>query len=240
MKAILTFCGLFIFVCLIAICDVEIAFSQIPSGWEFKDELISYMESPKDTIYIKDRKKLRRVRHRRCISNGVRFADSSLSVFIQISDKVFHSHHHKINLPLIDTNDHSVYWDGLVDGKNAYGIDFDDFDVKDVYGRDYIHEQPINDLANMNIVWNGVTLKIPKRAIENFYRIWLCDSHARPVEAFVTKDGKFLYIYIGGADGALSYAVKFVFDRNGYITRIVNQNECSDEFDFLDANASCD
>ncbi|MDP4230557.1 MAG: hypothetical protein Q8916_09170 [Bacteroidota bacterium] len=216
-------CGyLFSFVCFLATSDVPAAICQIRSGWEFKDELISCMESPKDTIYVQDRRKLRRVRHRHCVPNGVSFVDSSVSLSIQIWDKPFDSVHHSISWSANDTDG----WGGWIDGKQAYGIDLYD-STTGVSG--------IREIARMNIVWAGVKLKIPRKAIHNLYAAWLCDSLADQVEAYVTPDRKLLYIYVAGSDASGSYAVKFIFDRKGYITRIVTDAEDFASFDFLDA-----
>lgn len=219
----------FIFICIALACELRIASAQIPPGWLMKEELIGYMESPKDTIYIQDRKKLQRVRGRRCISHGVRFIDPTLSLSIQISEKRFDPLHHIIHYP---GKDSLSDWDGMVDGKPSYGIDVYDHTVQGVGG--------LREISQMKIIWNGEKLKIPKSAIQNLYEAWLCSSHAPSVEAYVTNDNRLLYIYVSGSDAGESYAVKFIFDRKGFVTRIINRNECSDVYDFLDANDSCD
>lgn len=244
MKAILTFSRLGILVCIAVICGKGTAFAQLRSGWEkevdasFDEKLINHLQSVKDTVYIQDRKKLRRVRHRHCTSNGVRFADSSLSLFIEISQKPFDSLHHKFQRikdtskdTLSDTTvyrDSSESWYVLVDDAWTYGADFE-----------YASQEEIKEITKFKIIWNGVTLTIPRQAYHDLYNAWLCDSHAQPVEAYITKDSKLLYIYVSGSDASESYAVKFVFDRKGYVSRILSREwDCKDPFDFFDA--TCD
>ena len=95
------------------------------------------------------------------------------------------------------------------------------------------------EIKSIRIKWHNVELKIPKLAYQNLFSARLCSPHARPVEAYVTNDRKLLYIYVSSSDASESYAVKFVFNRTGYVTRIFNLTECADEYDFLDANATC-
>jgi hypothetical protein len=214
--------------------NIQFVYCQIKNDWSFKRELISYMQSPKDTIYIEDRKKLERIGVLKCNDSLVTFNDTTKSgrrIFISISNTKFIADKHSLHLS--DTvfkfihNEKRIDYlitRNLIDGRPSYGTD---------------GGYPNFEMNALKIKWNRNWLSIPDSAFQNLLETHLCLSYL-PVEAYITKNNKLLYIYIAASDGAGSYAVKFVFDRNKYLTRIVNRNECSDGFDFLDANASCD
>ncbi|MEP7127718.1 MAG: hypothetical protein ABI729_02570 [Chitinophagales bacterium] len=211
---------------LLTTLTAQTTFAQINDSWAFKNELISYMQTPGDTIYIQDRKKLEEIKEMTCADTTVTFNDMSKSgerIYITISKTKFISAKHTIEVP--DTvfkfihNEKRVDYlivKDLIDGRPAYGID---------------GNYPLFELNRLTIKWNGAWLTIPDSAFHNLYETHLCSA-----EAYLTNDNKLLYLYISASDGAGSYAVKLVFNRRQYLTRIVNRNEMTDGYDFLDAN----
>jgi hypothetical protein len=203
---------------------------QIKTGWFYKEELISYMESPKDTIYIQDRKALEKV-------VGVQGNDSIINVnyktnvneliLAKIETKRFIPSEHKVALP--DT----IY--KFINNKKRVGhlIIKDSIDNYPAYGINATY--PIREIKSLKINWGNTSLAIPKNAFHNLYEV-----HLSTTEIYITPDNSLLYIYISASDGAGGYAVKLIFNRSGYLSRIINRNECSDGFDFLDANANCE
>lgn len=216
---------------MIFLLTVQATFGQIRNSWTFKNELIGYMQTPKDTIYIQNRKKLEKIGGLKCNDttatfNGTTKTGDRISISIR-KNKFIASNH---TLDLADTvykfihNEKRVDYlisKDLIDGRRAFGID---------------GTYPKVELSEIKIKWNNQWLTIPDSAFHNLYETHLCPDHL-PVEAYVTKDNKFLYIYISASDGAGSYSVKLVFNRQKYLTRIVNRNEMTDGYDFLDATA---
>jgi hypothetical protein len=216
---------------IILLLSSKVTFGQISNSWTFKNELIGYMQTPKDTIYIQDRKKLKKIRGLKCTDTTATFkgfTNIGDKISISIHNKKFiHSNH---TLDLSDTvfkfmhNEKRVDYlitKDLIDGRVAFGID---------------GNYPNIELSDIKIQWNNIRLTIPDSAFHNLYETHLCLEHL-PVEAYVTKDKKLLYIYISASDGIASYCVKFVFSRQKYLTRIVNINEMTDGYDFLDGTA---
>lgn len=203
----------------------QFAFGQIKPGWQFRDELMAHLISPKDTIYIQDRHKLEKV-------PDLKFTDSQVmldgklksedEVSITISFKNFETSSHKMYLSdtvyKIINNEKKVDYlisKNLINGKKAYGLD---------------GGFPRTEIKDIQIEWNTKALLIPDDSFANFF-----DVHPETAEAYQTKDKKFLYLYLSASDGAGSYAVKFVFDKKGFVTRLISTNECTDGFDFIDA-----
>lgn len=189
------------------------------------------MQTPKDTIYIQDRKQLEKIGGLKCTDTTVTFNSTTKAgdkISISIRNKKFIASAH--TLDLADTvfkvihNEKRVDYlisKDLIDGRRAFGID---------------GTYPKVELSEIKIKWNGTSLTIPDSAFHNLYEAHLCLDYL-PVEAYVTKNNKLLYIYIAASDGAGSYSVKLVFNRQKYLTRIVNRNEMTDGYDFLDATA---
>lgn len=187
---------------------------QIRPGWQFRDELISEMESPKDTIYVEDRRQLIKVSKPHGRGRSVAFSNSELGIMIYLRNSPFNSKKHNLDL------EH-----GMIDGYKAHGI---------------LGNRPTTQLTDIKILWDTTVLTIPLRAFTGLYNLWLSNPNADPPEAYVTRDGSLLYIYIAGADGAGSYSVKFVFNRKRYVTRIIGSIECMDQFDYIDGHGNCE
>lgn len=213
---------------------VQLSYGQIKSNWGFKKELISYMQSPSDTIYIQDRKILEKIGGLKCTDTTVTFNYTTKSgdkVFISIKNSIFVPAKHTIYLS--DTVFKFIHNEKRVD----YLIEKNLIDGRPAYGNNTNYPQV--EIEKIKIRWNDTWLIIPDSAFHNLYETHLCLDYL-PVESYVTNNGKLLYVYIYASDGAGSYAVKLIFNRNKYLTRIVNTNECSIGFDFLDANANCE
>lgn len=207
----------------------QATFGQISNSWIFKNELIGYMQTPNDTIYIQDRRKLNKIDGLKCTDTTATFnSQTKIGDWISISirnNKFVSSNH---TLDLVDTvykcihNEKRINYiisKDLIDGRQAFGID---------------GNYPKVELSEIRIKWNDTWITIPDSAIHNLYETHLCLDHF-PIEAYITNDNKLLYIYISASDGAGSYSVKLAFNRQKYLTRIVNRNEMTNGYDFLDA-----
>ena len=76
--------------------------AQIKPNWPFRDELISYMQSPADTIYVKDRKQLQKVEGLVCKEPVATFNYTSKKgdrVFIKIVEGPFNPSQHAVAMP---------------------------------------------------------------------------------------------------------------------------------------------
>jgi hypothetical protein len=191
---------------------------------------MNQLGKPGDTIYIEDRKKLVQVKGLwQCKDSIVGFDDTLPSgdkIIIRIENMKFQQANHKIHL--YDTVfkyvngvkkiDRLIARD-LIDGKLAYGV---------------VAEEPRREIRYMEIIWNGHWLNIPESATHNLYDVHLCHSDGSSVQAYISQNGKLLYVYLTGSDGAGGYAAKLIFNRKRYLTRIINTNEMLDGYDALD------
>lgn len=194
-------------------------------GWKFRDEYISQLSSPKDTVYIEDRHKLEKFK-------GLNHTDTSVTISyteksgnkfkIRLCAGKFNKKRHKLHLAdtvykFIDNEKRFDYLvtKNLIDEKQAYGIDMG---------------VPRTEIKSLKIIWNEKELLVPKTAFSNLF-----EAHVYSVEVYFAQKKDFIYLYMDGSDGAGSYSVKFVFNKSGYVTRIVTTNECAKGYDFLDA-----
>jgi len=83
--------------------------------------------------------------------------------------------------------------------------------------------------------WNGLDISIPDSTFSNLYEHNMCSDYLA-VEAYIFKIKK-LFIYVNTSDGAGEYSVKFVFDKEKYLIRIVTTNEMTNGYDFFDGTA---
>jgi hypothetical protein len=99
--------------------------------------------------------------------------------------------------------------------------------TKQVYGKD--GGLPSLEVREFDVNWNGVRLRIPKESFANLY-----EFHLPSIETYVSRTMGCLYVYVSASDGAGSYSVKFVFNKTGFVTRLISTNECTDGFDCVD------
>ena len=211
---------------LITIILTIMTFSCFSQDWEksFRDELYNSLTNPTDSIYILDRHQLEKVVGMTCNDKVVTFSNITQSnerIEIRIEKGEFEPAKHKIYLfDTISTiaNAHEII--NLIDNRYSYGID---------------GNMPKSEFKNMSIKWNGLDISIPDSAFSNLYEPHLCSDYLT-VEAYILKNKK-LFVYINASDGAGGYAVKFVFDKEKYLTRILTTNEMTNGYDFLDGTA---
>lgn len=219
------------------IITIFVTLTSYGQGWTkiLRKELFDALIDPSDSIYIETRKQLERVKGHNCSDSIVTFNYTTTKgdkIEIQIEERLFDLSKHKLDL--IDTvvyvNNHGqkkvdcIKVKNIIDGKYSYGIDAN---------------MPISEIKSMTVKWNGHKLIIPNTAYSNLYQPHLCLDYLT-VEPYLTIDNKNLYIYIYGSDGAGAYSVKFVFDQQKYLTRIIGTNEMTNGFDFLDGTAKVD
>ena len=179
----------------------------------FYSELVSKLNSKKDTIYIGSRHLLAKF-------NTIVMKDSIIILKykqyeITIKSKDFNRNKH--SLDVVDTvwksNAKVDYLKAknIIDGKKAYGID---------------GNIPNTELWEFRIKVNQEVLQLPAKYFSDNYNVNLQDT-----EAYLSSDNIFIYVYISGSDAAGSYSTKYVLDKNGYTTRIMTEY-CG--FDFID------
>src|SRR5204863_9600049 len=106
-------------------------------------------EWPRDTLYIADRHKLRRVRHRRCITHGVRFTDSTQSLTVEMIEGQFNPRGRTYGLGVSDSG-----WDELLDNQRVFGVDF-------MYRYLVLGTIPFEQ-RSIDVNWYGRKAKVPK------------------------------------------------------------------------------
>lgn len=84
---------------------------------------------------------------------------------------------------------------------------------------------PTKRLDSLAITLDGQALVVPPEAYRCLYAVNLCDLgyFAQPVAAYPSLDGRYLYLYLYGGEGAGTYFAKLVFDQTHYLTRIVTE-----------------
>jgi hypothetical protein len=214
-------------------CFHNKSFSQVSPDWKYKKELFHYLNTLSDSVYITDRIELELLPSASCTDTEVRYytvTKSGEHIQLAIKSKVFLASQHE--LQLVDTffsilNNKkvvdSITVGNKIDNKFAYGI------------RGNI---PANEVSSFIVFRNNVKLQIPKQAYSDLYNIHFCIYHKAP-EVYVTKNNKYVYIYLHGSDGPNQYSVKIIFNKTGYVTRIVNKHPCLTDFDFIDGFGDC-
>jgi hypothetical protein len=210
------------------------AFGQIKSNWPYRQELIDYMQAPSDTVYVQDRKKLERIEGFGCNDNTAWFnylTKTGDSIYVRIVEGKFVPGKHKLYLE--DTIFKYVNNKKLVD----YTIERNIIDGRPAHG--IFGDEPKIEMRILKIKWGRKWLMVPDSCFRDLYECHICNKLSVQPEAYLS-DNRFLYMYISASDGAASYSVKFVLNRDGYITRIINNNECTDGFNFLDGMGECE
>jgi len=160
---------------------------------------------PDDKKYIADRSDLRRLERTSCDSSRVSFKDtlnSGETLDIELTAGLFIPEDHSIAIhpehDYIQSIDGAYPWGG-------------------VYG------PPETEIQSLSISVNGKGLSIPLNSYADLFEPDLCDldHFRRPIEAFTSLSGEFIYLYIYGGDNAATYFCKLVFDQQSYVTRII-------------------
>lgn len=208
--------------------------AQVSPAWKYKKELFSYLINPGDSIYISDRVDLELLPSASCTNTEVRYytvTKSGEHIQLAIKSKVFLASQH--NLQLVDTVFSVLNYKKVVDTilvKNK---------IDNTYAFGIHGNVPATEISSFIILRNNVKLQLPKQSYSDLYNIHFCIHHKAP-EVYVTKDNVYLYVYLHGSDATNQYSVKFIFDRNGYVTRIVNKHPCLADFDFIDGFGECE
>jgi hypothetical protein len=203
--------------------------AQIDRKSDLYKDLINTLEKKSDTIFIENRKTLLKFQIIECNDNYVHFSDKLSSgerIEIEMKRNPFNASKHKLEL------DEPVYKEingkrvissmkvkNLIDNQYSYGID---------------GNIPNYEIGILNIKINEKEIEIPSIAYSNLYEPHLCEKNV-PIEIYESSNGKYIYLYMFGSDGAGSYCVKWIFDKNKYISRIITDIEYMNGFDFIDA-----
>jgi len=208
--------------------------AQVSPEWSHKQELFGYLNNLRDSVYITDRVDLELLPAASCTDTEVRYytvAKSGELIQVAVKGKIFLASQHELQLTdtvfsilnyknVID----SIVVRNKIDNRYAYGV------------RGNV---PDTEISSFIILRNNIKLQIPKQAYSDLYNIHFCIYHKAP-EAYITKDNTYLYFYLYGSDGANQYSVKLIFDKIGYVTRIVNKHPCLTDFDFIDGFGTCE
>ena len=106
----------------------------------------------------------------------------------------------------------------LIDNEYSYGID---------------GTVPKFEIEELTIKINKQQIEIPKTTYSHLFEPHFCGTYL-PMKAFESSNGKYIYLYMNGSDGAGGYSVKWIFSRNQYISKIVSTVEFMNGFDFID------
>lgn len=208
--------------------------AQVSPTWKYKKELFSYLNTLNDSIHITDRAELELLESASCTNTEVRYytvTKSGERIQLAIKSKMFLASQHELQLTdtIFSISNHKRIIDSVVvknkiDNTFAFGI----------HGN-----LPSTEMLSFIIFRNNIKLQIPKQAYSDLYNIHFCIYHKAP-EVYITKDNGYLYVYLHGSDGDNQYSVKFIFDKTGYVTRIVNKHPCLADFDFIDGFGECE
>ena len=179
--------------------------AQIPKDWKNRAALLATLQSRSDSIYIQDRTKLYKIDDPFCGDSGVVFMDSS-----NIGGK--------ISVLLLSKKCGLAQTKLVVDSSNDAGSD--------------------REIKTIGINWNDNIITIPPSVYSGLLNPSLCKKKKKGmfsmVEPYITPDGKYLYLYLSGNTSKGNYAIKFIFDRTHYITKMVDEHHSSNQYDFLD------
>ncbi len=195
-----------------------------------RQELFYSLNALSDSVYISDRTQLEKIEGEDCTEKNVSFiytTEEMNKIEILIEKGTFDFKKHNLNL--VDTvfknvngeeKVESLIVKNIIDDRYSYGID---------------GNIPISEIKSLIIKWNGKPLDIPDTIYSNLYEPNFCRDRST-VEAYLSG-GNNIYLYINCSDGAGGYSVKFIFDREKYLTKIISTNEMPNGFDFLDGTA---
>jgi len=168
--------------------------------------MLHLLEKPTDSCFISDRNLLKPLRIKSCDSSRVLIEDqlqNGKTCKIRISTRDFQVSKHSI-----EANEDSTSIKEI-DGQHPFGAPYD---------------IPKVEMAVIEMEVNGVKLKIPHKAYGNFFEPAMCGNHGfvRPIEAYESLNGEFIYLYIYGGNAAGTYFAKLIFDHKEYRTRMVS------------------
>jgi len=223
-----------IFFCIILLSFCLKSVAQVSPDWKYKQELFSYLNNLRDSVYITDRIDLELVTSASCTDTEVRYyaiTKSGEHIQLAVKSKTFLASQHELQLvdTIFSVVNHKKVIDSIIlrnkiDGTFAFGVS---------------GNRPATEISSFIILRNNVKLQIPKQAYSDLYNIHFCIYHKAP-EMYVTKDNVYLYFYLHGSDVDNEYSVKIIFDKTGYVTRIVNRHSCLTDFDFIDGFGACE
>ncbi len=222
------------YVLALLIIPVAASIGQVNAGWKYKQELYSFLQQPSDTNYIQDRGTLEEISESVCTKTEIRYHTTTTKgelLQIAIKSKPFIASHHSIKFTdtLFSTFKGKKRIEKVVplnhiDSTLAIGVNC---------------TIPATEFASFIILVNNKKITIPSSAYKDLYNIHFCANNKKP-ELYVTRDSKYIYIYMHGSDGKDSYSVKFIFNTKMYLTRIVNTHPCLADFDFIDGFGECE
>lgn len=129
-----------------------------------------------------------------------KFDKNNTHIVLSIKEEEFNCKGHQITL-IEDTIVHSSAI--LVDGKDAIGTDY---------------SLPHSQISSMELIWDNRNIKIDKELYQDCYNPF-CGVNDN-TDYFISVDSdKFVFI-LHGSDGAGSYEMMWIFDKNGRHTRV--------------------
>ena len=196
-------------------CSVRDFQDDAPMTQKF---LIDNVISENKTLvsYVSDRRFLKKLKTYICFENEVSIADSSeLRFDLSVTASVININ--QINEVELDSID-NVKFVNKIRKKEVYG-----------FGN---YEEFVKVFKRFDVKINGREIVMPDSAINDLFFPNFCNTEVsiKPIEAFKSKNKKNVYVYVFGlhkvgknySDHTISYMCKFIFDKNGYIGRIVS------------------
>ena len=166
------------------------------------------LDGPQDLVFVSNRNLLDGLCVSHCSRQLVEIHDTLAKgklVDIKLETSAFDTAAHQFSYfpgsdSLIET----------IDGLAAYGA---------------VDALPTHQITALRVKWGKRNLDIPADAFENLYNPNLCNSEIfhQAVMAYPSIDGKYLYVYIYGGQGAGTYFAKLIFDKKRYIKKIVSE-----------------
>jgi hypothetical protein len=190
---------------------------------DYQREFIRYtidnlLLSQSDSVFISNRWYLPKVKSTSCDSTTTIIKDTMSNgdeLIIQINTGTFDNTKHVLK----------------GNSENMKACCMESIDGQIPYGAGGIG--PNTEIKSLSISLNGKAITIPKHAYQNLFDPNLFDQvhFERKIEAYTSRNSKYIYVYIYGGRAATNYFAKLIFDREKYVTRIVADYVSMMDFD---------
>lgn len=178
-------------------------------------EIKALIKEPEYFKFIENHAKLKKFSPQICKSDSVIFDfdnSSGINFYLKFSEIEF------------DTGKH------IVEGKNLiweekYKSYFRVETIDERRGYGYFLSSPKWEFDDFIVKVNGQLLNIPDSAYSDLYNPNFCEGALEYLQVFESSFLDHIYIYMSGADAAGAYSAKWIFNKNGYVTRIISTDE---------------
>ena len=100
-------------------------------------------------------------------------------------------------------------------------------DVMFLSNRDLLKSLCLSYCGRIDVNFGKRKMNIPPESYEALFDPNLCSAgfFQKPVSAYPSLDGDYLYVYIYGGESSSTYFAKLIFDKKGFIKKIVAEYE---------------